>query len=208
MSNTPPPNTNEGASAGAPAGTNADAAAGTAAGTAGTADEGTAAPEVVPAAKVQPSGGDNPQVEDGNKDDGEVDKKKASEIHLDLRSVISVVLNVPDNQRPSSSTVNEGIELFYKDPNKDKTLIEKPFEPPKDEAEVEGNPAAVVAETSTETGANAGGRRRTKRKGRKGSKKSKKGAKKSKKSSQSNQSQNGGRRSRKNRRKHSHRRKH
>ena len=57
-------------------------------------------------------------------------------------------------------------------------------------------------------GAAEGGRRRTKRKGRKGSKKSKKGAKKSKKSSQSNQSQNGGRRSRKNRRKHSHRRKH
>ena len=65
-------------------------------------------------------------------------------------------------------------------------------------------------------GADKGGRRRTKRKGRKGSRKgsrksrkgAKKGAKKSKKSGQSSQSQNGGRRSRKNRRKYSHRRKH
>jgi hypothetical protein len=54
-----------------------------------------------------------------------------------------------------------------------------------------------------------GGRRRTKRKGRKGSRKSRKGAKKgAKKSKKSSQSQNGGRRSCKNRRKHSHRRKH
>jgi hypothetical protein len=70
-----------------------------------------------------------------------------------------------------------------------------------EKAQKKGSPAEVEVKGN----ANIGGRRRTKRKGRKGSKKSKKGAKKSKKSSQS---QNGGRRSRKNRRKHSHRRKH
>jgi hypothetical protein len=61
----------------------------------------------------------------------------------------------------------------------------------------------------TELKSKDGGRRRTKRKGRKG-RKSRKGAKKgAKKSKKSSQSQNGGRRrSSKNRRKHSHRRKH
>jgi hypothetical protein len=72
------------------------------------------------------------------------------------------------------------------------------------------NADAEVVKSATD---GKGGRRRTKRKGRKGSRKSrkgaKKGAKKSKKSGQSSQSQNGGRRrSSKNRRKHSHRRKH
>ena len=129
------------------------------------------------------------QVVDENKDDGAVDKDAAKTIHRNLRSVINVVRDVHPDHEPSLPTVKEGIKLFCEDPDNYKTELEASFDkPPSNDGSDQG-----------------GGRRRTKRKGRKGSKKSKKGAKKSKKGAK--KSQKGGR-SRKNRRKHSHRRKH
>lgn len=79
-------------------------------------------------------------------DEGVVDEDTANLIYTELRQIIHQNLITEEASRPSMATINAGIKMFERDPDKNQKLVK---------AENKG-----------------GGRRRTKRKGRKGAKKS------------------------------------